>query len=70
MGGTKAQLPVGRQVALPGHCYLPSAPEFARRPGKAFDCGVRLHQGCLDETAISEQQAGPLAGTTINAPCP
>jgi hypothetical protein len=64
MGGTKAQLPIGRQVSLPGHFDLPVTLESARPLGKGFECRVRLHDGTLDEAVISEQEAAVLAGST------
>jgi hypothetical protein len=66
MGGTIAQLPIGRQVFLPGHFDLPVTLESARPLGKGFECRVRLHDGTLDEAVISEQEAAALAGGTPN----
>jgi SNF2 family DNA or RNA helicase len=63
MGGTIAQLPIGRQVSLPGHFDLPVTLESARPLGKGFECRVRLHDGTLDEAVISEQEAAALAGS-------
>jgi hypothetical protein len=63
MGGTTAQLPIGRQVSLPGHFDLPVTLESARPLGKGFECRVRLHDGTLDEAVISEQEAAALAGS-------
>jgi hypothetical protein len=59
MGGTIAQLPIGRQVSLPGHFDLPVTLESARPLGKGFECRVRLHDGTLDEAVISEQEPVP-----------
>ena len=64
MGGTNVQLPIGRQVSLPGHFDLPVTLESARPLGKGFECRVRLHDGTLDEAVISEQEAAALAGST------
>ena len=62
MGGTNAQLPIGRQVSLPGHFNLPVTLESARPLGKGYECRVRLHDGSLDEAVITEQEAAALAG--------
>ena len=62
MGGTNAQLPIGRLVSLPGHFDHPVTLESARPLGKGFECRVRLHDGTLDEAVISEQEATALAG--------
>ena len=64
MGGTNAQLPIGRQVSLPGHFDLPVALKSARPLGKRFECRVRPHDGSLDEAIISEEEALPLAGAS------
>lgn len=66
MGGTNAQLPIGRQVSLPGHFDLPVTLESARPLGKGFECRVRLHDGTLDEAVISEQEAAALVGGTTD----
>jgi putative DNA methylase len=60
MGGTIAQLPIGRQVSLPGHFDLPVTLESARPLGNGFECRVHLHDGTLDEAVISEQEAARL----------
>ena len=63
MGGTDVQLPIGRQVSLPGHFDLPVILESARPLGKGFECRVRLHDGTLDEAVVSEQEAAALVGS-------
>jgi hypothetical protein len=64
MGGTSVQLPIGRQVSLPGHFDLPVTLESARPLRKGFECRVRLHDGTLDEAVISEEEAAALTGST------
>ena len=59
MGGTIAQLPIGRQVSLPGHFDQPVTLESARPLGKGFECRVRLHDGTLDEAVITERKPPP-----------
>ena len=61
MGGTNAQLPIGRQVSLPGHFDLPVTLESARPLGKGFECRVRRPDGTVQETTISTEEAASLA---------
>jgi hypothetical protein len=56
MGDTIAQLPIGRQVSLPGHFHLPVTLEPARPLGRGFECRIRLHGGILNEAVTSGER--------------
>lgn len=65
MGGTNAQLPIGRQVSLPGHLDLPITLERARSLGKSFECRVRLPDATLDEAVMTQEEAAAVAGAAL-----
>jgi superfamily II DNA or RNA helicase len=67
MGGTSLQLPIGRQVSLPGHFDLPVTLESARPLAKGFECRVRMPDGTLEEAVISAEEAAALSGTAPTA---
>lgn len=58
------RLPIGQKVRLPGHFDQPVTLEGVRPLGKGFECRVRLADGSLDETVISEEEAQTLIGET------
>ncbi len=62
MGIEAARLPIGQKVALPGHFDQAVTLEGVRPLGKGFECRVRLADGSLDETVISEEEAQILLG--------
>ncbi|MHC1763625.1 MAG: helicase-related protein [Verrucomicrobiia bacterium] len=71
-----SELPIGKQISLPGHFHVPVILEAARPLGKGFECRVRLPDGSLDEAVITAEEAAALAGaaapveskaTTVNA---
>jgi SNF2 family DNA or RNA helicase len=62
MGIEAAQLPIGQKVTLPGHFDQAVILEAVRTLGKGFECRVRLADGSLDETVISEEEAQVLIG--------
>jgi len=68
MGGTNAQLPVGRQVSLPGHSGPAATLESARPLGKTFEWRVCPHGGSPIEATISEVEAAALSATITNVP--
>jgi hypothetical protein len=53
---------IGQQVSIPGHFDVPVVLEAARPLGKGFECRVRLPDGSLDDTVISEEEAQILIG--------
>ena len=69
-----SRLPVGQKIMLPGHFDQAVVLEGVRPIGQGFECRVRLSDGSLDETVISEEEAqilisgnGNDATTTIPA---
>ena len=68
MGGTNAQLLVGRPVSLPGHSDPAATLESARPIGKAFERRVCPHGGSSGEPTISEVEAAALSVSTTNVP--
>jgi superfamily II DNA or RNA helicase len=60
-------LPVGKRISLPGHFDAPVILEAARPLGldgsAGYECRVRLADGSLDETVISQAEAMGLAST-------
>ncbi len=62
MGIDTVRLPIGQKVALPGHFDQAVTLEGVRPLGKGFECRVRLADGSLDETVISEEEAKTLIG--------
>ena len=56
MDGKIAQLPIARQVSLPGHSYTPVTLESARPIGRGFEDRFRLHGGTLDEAVTPGQR--------------
>jgi hypothetical protein len=64
MGIEAARLPIGQKVTLPGHFDQAVTLEGVRPLGKGFECRVRLADGSLDETVISEEEAQFLIGET------
>jgi SNF2 family DNA or RNA helicase len=57
-----ARLPIGQKVALPGHFDQAVTLEGVRPLGRGLECRVRLANGSLDETVISEEEAKILFG--------
>ncbi|MGD0905300.1 MAG: helicase-related protein, partial [Terracidiphilus sp.] len=57
-----ARLQIGRKVTLPGHFDQAVTLEGIRPLGRGFECRVRLADGSLDETVISEEEAQVLIG--------
>src|SRR4051812_44306811 len=62
MGIDITRMPIGQRVALPGHFDQPVGLEGVRAIGRGFECRVRLSDGSLDETVISEAEAEALVG--------
>jgi hypothetical protein len=60
------ELPIGKQVSLPGHFDVPVTLEAARPLGKGFEIRVRLPDGSLDEAVITAEEATALAGITAS----
>ena len=60
MGGTNAQLPIGRQVSLPGHFALPVTLEAAIQAAQGYECQIRLPDGTLRQITISLDEAAAL----------
>src|SRR5262249_36817956 len=56
------ELPIGKQVSLPGHFDAPVTLEAARPLDKGFECRVRLPDGSLEETVITAEEAALLTG--------
>jgi hypothetical protein len=52
---------------LPGHFDQAVTLEGVRAIGKGFECRVRLPNGTLDETVISEKEAGALVVGSSNS---
>ena len=52
-----SRLPIGQKVMLPGHFDQAVILEGVRPLGKGMECRVRLPDGYLDETVISEEEA-------------
>jgi hypothetical protein len=48
---------IGQRVNMPGHFAQPVVLEEMRRIGNSYECRVRLVDGSLDETTITEQEA-------------
>jgi hypothetical protein len=63
MVDTTTSIPIGQQISLPGHFNVPVVLEAARPLAKGFECRVRLPDGTLEETVISQDEARTLAGT-------
>jgi superfamily II DNA or RNA helicase len=57
-----SRLPIGHKVMLPGHFDQPVTLEGVRPLGRGLECRVRLSDGSLDETVISEEEAHILIG--------
>jgi len=55
-------LPIGQRVSLPGHFDEPVVLEDARPIGSGYECRVRLSDGSLEETIISEEEITALIG--------
>lgn len=61
-----SKLPIGQKIVLPGHFDQAVTLEGVRILGKGFECRVRLSNGSLDETVISEEEAQTLIGYSGN----
>jgi len=48
---------IGQRVQMPGHFAQPVVLEEVRRIGDSYECRVRLADGSLDETTITEEEA-------------
>ena len=57
-----SRFPIGQKVMLPGHFEQAVTLEGVRPLGRGFECRVRLSNGSLDETVISEEEAHILLG--------
>ena len=57
-----SKLPIGQRVLLPGHFDQAVILEGVRPLGRGIECRVRLPDGSLDETVISEEEAHILIG--------
>jgi len=66
MGIDPSRLPIGQKIMLPGHFDQAVTLEGVRPLGRGFECRVRLPDGFLDETVISEEEAQVLIGDTGN----
>ncbi|MBI4677025.1 MAG: DEAD/DEAH box helicase [Elusimicrobia bacterium] len=66
MSGESGRFPIGKRIGLPGHFPAPVVLEGVRPIGHGFECRVRLADGSLDETAISEDEAQILIGGNDN----
>lgn len=57
---------IGRQISLPGHFDVPVTLEDARALGAdgsaGFECRVRLPNGTLEESVISQEEAASIIG--------
>src|SRR5216683_4100187 len=62
MAMDSSKLPIGQKVMLPGHFDQPVTLEGVRPLGRGLECRVRLPDGSLDETVISEEEAHILIG--------
>jgi superfamily II DNA or RNA helicase len=62
-----SKLPVGQKVTLTGHFDQAVTLEGVRPLGRGFECRVRLADGSLDETVISEEEAHGLIGDNEQA---
>ena len=51
-----SELPIGKQVSLPGHFHVPVILGAARSLGKGLECRVRLPDGSLDEAVITTEE--------------
>jgi hypothetical protein len=60
-----SELPIGKQVSLPGHFHVPVILGAARSLGKGLECRVRLPDGSLDEAVITTEGAAALAGAVL-----
>lgn len=61
---TTAELPIGKQISLPGHFDGPVILEAARPLASGFECRVRLPDGSLDEAIISKEEAVGLSSSS------
>ena len=61
-----SRLPIGQKVTLAGHFDQAVTLEGVRPLGRGFECRVRLADGSLDETVISEEEARSLVGDNDN----
>ena len=60
-----SRLPIGQKIRLPGHFDQAVILEGARGLGKGFEFRVRLPDGSLDETVVSEDEAQALIGEEV-----
>lgn len=51
------QIKIGQRLEMPGHFAQPVMLEEVRRLGAGYECRVRLADGSLDETVITEEEA-------------
>ncbi|HWP42681.1 MAG TPA: DEAD/DEAH box helicase, partial [Blastocatellia bacterium] len=56
------QFRIGQRIEMPGHFAQPVVLEEIRPLGTGFECRVRLADGSLDETVITEQEARAIFG--------
>lgn len=59
---SEPSLPIGREVAIPGHFDAPVVLEAARPLSTGFEIRVRLPDGTLDEAVLTAEEATALAG--------
>ena len=56
-------LNVGKRIEMPGHFAQPVVLEEIRSLGSGYECRVRLSNGSLEETIITEDEARVIFGT-------
>jgi hypothetical protein len=57
---SEESFPIGSQVRIEGHFATPVILEQARKIGNSYELRVRLPDGTLDETILTEQEAAKL----------
>jgi hypothetical protein len=65
---TETDFPVGQRVSLPGHFNEPVLLEAVRRLATGYECRVRLADGSLEETVLSDEEARALLGQPPSPP--
>jgi len=65
---TETDFPVGQRVSLPGHFSEPVVLEAVRRLATGYECRVRLADGSLEETVLSDEEAKVLLEQPLSPP--
>jgi SNF2 family DNA or RNA helicase len=65
---TETDFPVGQRVSLPGHFNEPVLLEAVRRLATGYECRVRLADGSLEETVLSDEEARGLLAQPPSPP--